>query len=174
MESGPVLTIADLRQASNTNWCQDVELSFAFRRGEPLKVLLAPGLVLPKALFKFQLQQAVFEGTCNTGVRWWCQQVAFPVGTERKSSFDMSVRFCCRHARHAYRKRATDDSRKSKHTCSSVHVPAAPLRCKVVSQLKLQFSLEAVTKVMMNHLSFQPLLPIRMPVTATARQAGVA
>jgi hypothetical protein len=61
MESGPVLTIADLRQASNTNWCQDVELSFAFRRGERLKVQFALGLVLPKALFKFQLQQAVFE-----------------------------------------------------------------------------------------------------------------
>ena len=67
MDSGPVLTIADLRQASNTTWCQDVELSIAFRRGEPLKVLLVPDLVLPKALFKFQLQQAVFEGTSNTG-----------------------------------------------------------------------------------------------------------
>jgi hypothetical protein len=124
MDSGPVLTIADLRQASNTTWCQDVELSIAFRRGEPLKVLLVPDLVLPKALFKFQLQQAVFEGTCNTGVRWWCEKVAFPEGTERKSSFDMSVRFSCRHARHAYRKRATDDSRKSKHT-SCVNCPAS-------------------------------------------------
>jgi hypothetical protein len=116
MESGPVLTIADLRQQSNTNWCQDVELSFAFRRGEPLKVLMIPGLTLPKALFKYQLQQAVFEGTSITGVRWWCDKVFFPVGTERKASFDMSVRFICRHARHAYRKQAVDDSRKSKHT----------------------------------------------------------
>ena len=124
MDSGPVLTIADLRQASNTTWCQDVELSIAFRRGEPLKVRLEPDLVLPKALFKFQLQQAVFEGTCYTGVRWWCEKVAFPEGTERKSSFDMSVRFSCRHARHAYRKRATDDSRKSKHT-SCVNCPAS-------------------------------------------------
>ncbi len=92
------------------------ELSFTFRRGEPLKVLMMPGLVLPKALFKYQLQQTVFEGTSITGVRWWCDTVAFPVGTERQSSFDMSARFICRHARHAYRKMTTDDSRKSKHT----------------------------------------------------------
>lgn len=114
MDSGPVLTITDLRQASNTTWRQDVELLIAFKRSEPVKVLLVLDLVLPKALFKFQLQQAVFEGTCNTGVRWWFDKVAFPVGAERQSSFDMSVRFICRHARHAYRKMTTDDSRKNK------------------------------------------------------------
>ena len=82
MESGPVLTIADLRQQSNTNWCQDVELSFAFRRGEPLKVLMIPGLTLPKALFKYQLQQAVFEGT--------------PLVAVKKKQFIFATRTCMR------------------------------------------------------------------------------
>ena len=93
MASSPVLTVADLRAQSSTNWRQDVELSFPFRRGPPLKAQMTPGLVIPKSLFKFQLQQAVFEGTAIGGVR-----------------------FMCRHGRVKYRKQAVDDSRKSKHT----------------------------------------------------------
>ena len=116
MASSPVLTVADLRGQSNTNWRQDVELSFPFRRGPPLKVQVTPDLVMPKALFKYQLQQAVFEGTANGGVRWWCEKVSYPSGKQRQAGFDISIRFKCRHGRADYRKRATDNSRKSKHT----------------------------------------------------------
>ena len=130
-----------------------------FRRGEPLKVLMAPGLVLPKALFKFQLQQAVFEGTCNTGVRWWFDKVAFPVGAERQSSVDMSVRFICRHARLSYRKKATDDSRKSKHTsCVNCQASVRFHGSKVTDDP----SVAVVVTAQLNHRVNDPLTQLRI------------
>jgi hypothetical protein len=95
MHSLPVLTIADLRSQSVTNWEQEVTLSIPFGRGSPLKVVLAPGLVLPKTIFKYQLQQAVYEGSAGGGVRWWCKKVNEPCGHVRQAKFDISVRFEC-------------------------------------------------------------------------------
>ena len=99
MQSLPVLTIADLRGQSITDWEQEVTMSIPFGRGNPLKVVIAPDLVLPKTIFMYQLQQAVYEGSANGGVRWWCKRVAEPSGTVRQAKFDVSVRFECPHAR---------------------------------------------------------------------------
>jgi hypothetical protein len=72
MDSGLVLTVADLRGRAIVDWEQDVELSFAYKRSPPMIVKLVPDLVVPKAVFKYQLHQAFVEGTANGGVRWWC------------------------------------------------------------------------------------------------------
>ena len=63
MQSLPVLTIADLRGHSITDWEQEVTMSIPFGRGDPIKVLIAPGLVVPRTMFKYQLQQAIYEGS---------------------------------------------------------------------------------------------------------------
>ena len=120
MESLPVLTVADLRAHTVMEWDQDAQLSFASPGRPPLAVALASNLVVPMPIFKYQLQQAAYEGTSNGGVKWWCKRVAFPCGEKRKSKFEMSIRFECPHARTHYVKQVTDsvtaDSRKSKHT----------------------------------------------------------
>ena len=120
MESLPVLTVADLRAHTVMEWDQDVQLSFALPGRPALVVALASNLVVPMPMFKYQLQQAVYEGTSNGGVKWWCKRVAFPCGAKRKPKFEMSIRFECPHARTHYVKQVTDsvtaDSRKSKHT----------------------------------------------------------
>jgi hypothetical protein len=76
MQSLPVLTIADLRGQSITDWEQEVTMSIPFGRGDPLKVVIAPDLVFPKTIFMYQLQLAVYEGSADGGVRWWCKKVA--------------------------------------------------------------------------------------------------
>jgi hypothetical protein len=121
--TGLVLTLADLRGRAIVDWEQDVELSFAYRRGPPMIVKLEPGLVVPKVLFKYQLHQALVDGSANGGVRWWCERAHFSVGDQRKAGFDVSVRFMCRHGRSQYKKRASTDDRKSKHT-TCVNCPA--------------------------------------------------
>ena len=68
MDSGLVLTVADLRSRAIVDWEQDVQLSFAYKRGPPMIVNLEPGLVVPKALFKYQLHQAIVEGSANGGL----------------------------------------------------------------------------------------------------------
>ncbi len=93
MESLPVLTVADLRAHSVMEWDQDVQLSFPLPGRPPLVLALASNLVVPVAVFKYQLQQAVYEGTCNGGVKWWCKKVAFTCGKRRKHKFDMSINF---------------------------------------------------------------------------------
>jgi hypothetical protein len=123
MQSLPVLTIADLRGQSITDWEQQVTMSIPFGHGDPIKVVLAPGLVVPRTMFKYQLQQAIYEGSANGGVRWWCKRVALPSGAVRQAKFDISVRFECPHARVKYKKKATKDTRKSKHL-SCVDCPA--------------------------------------------------
>ena len=126
MGSRPVLTVADLRAHSVMEWDQDVQLSIALPGRPPLVVALASNLVVPMPIFKYQLQQAVYEGTSNGGVKWWCKKVAFPCGTQRKHKFEISIRFECPHGRTKYGKQVTDsvtaDSRKSKHT-SCVECP---------------------------------------------------
>lgn len=99
-----VLTVADLRGRAINDWVQDVQLSFAYKRGPPMIVNLEAGLVVPKALFKYQLHQAIVEGSANGGVRWWCERAHFPSGDDRKHGFDISVRFMCRHGRKGYKK----------------------------------------------------------------------
>ena len=111
-----VLTVADLRGRAIVDWEQDVELSFAYKRSPPMIVKLVPDLVVPKAVFKYQLHQAFVEGTANGGVRWWCEKVAFSSAMERQTGVDTSVRFMCRHGRKDYKKRASTDGRRSKHT----------------------------------------------------------
>jgi hypothetical protein len=123
MDSGLVLTLADLRVHAIVDWEQDVELSFAYKRGPPMIVKLVPGLVVPKVLFKYQLHQALVEGSANGGIRWWCERAHFSFGDQRKAGFDVSVRFVCRHGRSQYKKQASTDNRKSKHT-SCVNFPA--------------------------------------------------
>lgn len=97
------------------DWEQEVTMSIPFGRGDPLKVVIAPDLVLPKTIFKHQLQQAVSEGSANGGVKWWCKRVSKPCGHVRQAKFDISVRFECSHARVKYKKRVSKDNRKSKH-----------------------------------------------------------
>jgi len=123
MQSLPVLTIADLRGHSITDWEQEVTMSIPFGRGDPIKVVIAPGLVVPRTMFKYQLQQAIYEGSANGGVRWWCKKVSEPCGTVRQAKFDISVRFECPHARVKYKKQSSKDTRKSKHI-SCVDCPA--------------------------------------------------
>ena len=126
MESLPVLTVADLRAHTVMEWDQDVQLSFSLPGRPALVVALASNLVVPMPIFKYQLQQALYEGTSNGGVKWWCKRVAFPCGEKRKPKFEMSIRFECPHGRSRYAKQVTDsvtaDSRKSKHT-SCVECP---------------------------------------------------
>jgi hypothetical protein len=86
-------------------------------------VKLVPDVTVPKAVFKYQLHQAIVEGSANGGVRWWCERAAFPSGDDRKHGFDISVRFMCRHGRKQYKKKASTDDRKSKHT-ACVNCPA--------------------------------------------------
>ena len=59
MDSGLVLTIADLRARAIVDWEQYVHLSFAYKRGPPMIVKLAPDVLVPKAVFKYQLHQAL-------------------------------------------------------------------------------------------------------------------
>jgi hypothetical protein len=86
-------SLPDLRGQSITDWEQEVTMSIPFGRGDPIKVVIAPGLVVPRTMFKYQLQQAIYEGSANGGVRWWCKKVAEPCGTIRQAKFDISVRF---------------------------------------------------------------------------------
>ena len=116
MDSAPILTVADLRGRAIVDWEQEVHLTFPYRRGAPITIQLALDVVIPKACFKYQLQQAVVEGTANGGVRWWSERVAVPHGQARQHGHDISVRFMCRHGRTQYRKQLTTDDRKSKHT----------------------------------------------------------
>jgi hypothetical protein len=118
MDSGLIVTVADLRGRAIVDWEQDLQLSFAYRRGPPMIVNVVPDLVVPKAVFKYQLHQAIVEGSANGGVRWWCQRVA-----RGERGFDISVRFMCRHGRKQYKKKASTDDRRSKHT-SCVNCPA--------------------------------------------------
>ena len=91
MESASALTIADVRAVSTTEWEQAFVLSIPFGRGTPLVVALAPGISFPRAIFKYQLQQAIYEATGNGGVRWWLKKVEYPEGTVRKAKFDISL-----------------------------------------------------------------------------------
>jgi hypothetical protein len=121
--SGLLLTVADLRGRAIVDWEQDVHLSFAYKRGPPMIVKLVPDVTVPKAVFKYQLHQALVEGTANGGVRWWCERSHFSVGQQRQAGFDISVRFMCRHGRSQYKKQASTDGRRSKHT-ACVDCPA--------------------------------------------------
>ncbi len=96
MEAALVLTVADLRGRVIVDWEQDVQLSFAYKRSPSMIVKLVPNLVLPKAVFKYQLHQADVEGTANGGVRWWCEKVAFSSAMERQTGFD--TRACSAHS----------------------------------------------------------------------------
>ena len=118
MDSGLIVTVADLRDRAIVDWEQGLQLSFAYRRGPPMIVNVVPDLVVPKAVFKYQLHQAIVEGSANGGVRWWCERVA-----RGERGFDISVRFMCRHGRKQYKKKASTDDRRSKHT-SCVNCPA--------------------------------------------------
>ena len=123
MESSPALTIADVRAVSTTEWEQALVLSIPFGRGTPLVVALAPRISFPRTIFKYQLQQAIYEATGNGGVRWWLKKVEYPEGKVRKAKFDISVRFECPHARTSFTKRPKTDDRRSKHI-SCVDCPA--------------------------------------------------
>ena len=103
MDSGLMLSVADLRSQAIVDWEQDVHLSFHYKRAAPMKIKVEPELVVPKAVFKYELHQALVEGTSNGGVRWWCDKVDFPSGREREHPFDISIRFMCRHGRKCYR-----------------------------------------------------------------------
>lgn len=124
MEILPVLTVADVRGQCITDWEQEVTLSIPFGRGPPLQTVLAPGSVVPKTIFKYQLQHAVYEGSANGGVRWWCKSVEEPCGQLRQAKFDISVRFECPHARVGYKKQETKNSRKRNPVFSRVKCPA--------------------------------------------------
>jgi hypothetical protein len=123
MESAAALTVADLRSRAITNWVQNVMLHVPFQRGPPMEVHLNGGTVLPKVLFEYQLSKAVYQGTAAGGVRWWFKQREAPTGASRQHGFDISVRYDCRHGRRQYKKRATTDSRRSKHA-ACVDCPA--------------------------------------------------
>lgn len=124
MESLPVITVADVGGERITDWEQEATLSIPFGRGPPLQSVLAPGSVIPKTIFKYQLQQAVCEGSANGGVRWWCKSVEQPCGQLRQAKFDISVRFECPHARVGCKKQETKNSRKRKPVFSRVNCPA--------------------------------------------------
>jgi hypothetical protein len=158
MDSGLVLTIADLRARAIVDWEQDVHLSFAYKRGPPMIVKLAPDVLVPKAVFKYQLHQALVEGSADGGVRWWCQRVAFSSGEDRKHGFDFSVRFMCRHGRLRYKKQATTDDRKSKHT-SCVNCPAF-VRFRGVKAVD-DSSIAVVITSQFKHFSSNPLKALR-------------
>jgi len=115
MESDALLTVAALRVQSVTNWVQHVQLSVPFQRGPPMEVQLTEGTTLPKALFEYQLSRAVCQGSAAGGVKWWFEARRVPQGSSRVHGFDVSIRYMCRHARADYSKRATTNSRKSKH-----------------------------------------------------------
>jgi hypothetical protein len=123
MESGAVVTVADLRSRSIQNWVQDVVLRMPFQSDLPLEVPLQTGTRLPMALFPYQLSKAVYQGTTAGGVKWWFKTSVEPEGVARQHGYDISVRYDCRHSRSHYRKRATTDSRKSKHV-ACVDCPA--------------------------------------------------
>ncbi len=120
-----MLTIADVRAVTATNWEQELVSSIPFGRGPPLVVALAPDVTIPKTIFKYQLQQAIYEATGNGGVRWWCKKVEYPVGKVRQAKFDISIRFDCPHYRppSSFVKRPKTDDRRSKHI-SCVKCPA--------------------------------------------------
>ena len=123
MDSGLMLSVADLRSQAIVDWEQDVHLSFHYKRAAPMKIKVEPELVVPKAVFKYELHQALVEGTSNGGVRWWCDKVDFPSGREREHPFDISIRFMCRHGRKQYQKQVSTNLRRSKHT-TCVDCPA--------------------------------------------------
>lgn len=110
-----VLTVADLRGRAITNWVQDVKLHVPFQHGPPMEVPLNAQTVLPVVLFEYQLSKAVYQGTAAGGVKWWLKERVVPTGQARRHGFDISIRYECRHNRKHYRKRAKDDSRKTKH-----------------------------------------------------------
>ena len=68
MDSGLIVTVADLRGRAIVDWEQHLQLSFAYRRGPPMIVNVVPDLVVPKAVFKYQLHQAIVEGSANGGL----------------------------------------------------------------------------------------------------------
>ena len=78
-----VLTISDLRGRVDTNWEQDIRLPIRFRVGPPLDVRLAEGTVLPMAMFEYQLERAVYDGTAAGGVKWWFHKRFEPQGSQR-------------------------------------------------------------------------------------------
>jgi hypothetical protein len=116
MESAAFVTVADLRSRSIHNWVQDVVLRMPFQSDLPLEVPLQTGTRLPMALFPYQLSKAVYQGTAAGGVKWWFKTSMEPAGVARQHGYDISVRYDCRHSRSHYQKKATTDSRKSKHT----------------------------------------------------------
>ncbi len=63
MDSGLMLSVADLRSQAIVDWEQDVHLSFQYKRAAPMKIKVEPELVVPKAVFKYELHQALVEGT---------------------------------------------------------------------------------------------------------------
>jgi hypothetical protein len=88
-----------------------------------MEVHLNGGTVLPVVLFEYQLSKAVYQGTAAGGVRWWFHKRDVSKGGARQHGFDISVRYDCRHGRKQYKKRATTDSRRSKHA-ACVDCPA--------------------------------------------------
>ena len=115
MEPAAVLSVADLRGNAITKWIQEVKLRILFQHGPPMEVPLIAQTVLPIAMFEYQLSKAVYQGTGAGGVKWWFKERDVPTGLARHHGFDISIRYECRHSRKQYRKRATTDSRKSKH-----------------------------------------------------------
>ena len=116
MEPAAVLTVADLRGRAITNWLQNVLLQVpSHQRGPLLEVHLNAATVLPVVLFEYQLSKAVYQGTAAGGVKWWLKHRDVPTGKARQAGFDISIRYVCRHSRKEYKKRATTDSRTSKH-----------------------------------------------------------
>ena len=128
MEPAAVLTVADLRGRAITNWVQDVKLHVPFERSPPMEVELNEETVLPGVLFQYQLSRAVYQGTAAGGVKWWFKDRCVPSGQARRPGFDISIRYECRHSRKQYQKRATTDSRRSKH--------AACVECPVFVRFK--------------------------------------
>ena len=123
MASGSLAIMLDRRN----RWEQSITLELfngvkdIFRNHLPVEATrkqdfkLQVGATTPVALYEFELRELFVEATVKSGCKWWCRESNRSIATERVSPSLWSTRFVCRHSGNDYEKKATDNSRTTRH-----------------------------------------------------------
>ncbi len=96
--------------------------------------MLTEGAEIPVPLFEFELQELFSEATVKSGCKWWCENSRPSVAVQRTVKSLCTARFHCRHAGDHYEKKATNNSRASRHILRC----ACPASC-VMKAISVRF-----------------------------------
>ncbi len=96
------------------SWDQVIKVTMPGRGG--VTVTLGKDCCLPVALYEYEVVACVHDATEDSGLKWWLRITNRSHASIRHSRFSWgTLSFACPHFRTAYKKKAKDDSRDSKH-----------------------------------------------------------